>query len=141
MNDGFTITFKAPISEPYTITYLTKFNFDWLAEDKNQFVNQALLEWVENGQSRTIKTTSTFDPRAEVKNNGLKNGSYNAFTKEITWNVGANYNMKTLTNAKLVDTISSGQVVVPDSVKVFKWIYGTNGDPSEDVNVDERTTT
>ncbi|MEI2394178.1 collagen binding domain-containing protein, partial [Paenibacillus phytohabitans] len=137
VNDGFTITFKAPISEPYTITYLTKFNFDWLAEDKNQFVNQALLEWVENGQSRTIKTTSTFDPRAEVKNNGLKNGSYNAFTKEITWNVGANYNMKTLTNAKLVDTISSGQVVVPDSVKVFKWIYGTNGDPSVDVNVDE----
>ncbi|MEK4328519.1 collagen binding domain-containing protein [Paenibacillus sp. FSL R7-0312] len=136
-NDGFTITFKAPISEPYTITYLTKFNFDWLAEGKNQFVNQALLEWVENGESKTITRTSTFDPRAEVKNNGLKNGSYNAFTKQISWNVGANYNMKTLTNAKLVDTISSGQVVVPDSVKVFKWIYGANGDPSVDVNVDE----
>ncbi|WNS45187.1 collagen binding domain-containing protein [Paenibacillus sp. MMS20-IR301] len=137
--DGFTIIFKAPIHEPYTITYTTQFNYDWLSEGEDRFVNQAVLEWLETGETdvRTITETSTFNPRAEVKNNGLKNGSYDALAKKITWNIGANYNMKSLAKAKLTDTISEGQIVDLDSVKVFKWVYGKNGNPDEDVNVNE----
>lgn len=35
----------------------------------------------------------------------------------------------------MVDTISAGQVVNEDSVKVYKWEYGKNGDPSPQANV------
>lgn len=136
-NDGFTITFDDPISEPYVISYTTTFNYDWLSAGKDRFINTAGLEWYENGAAtpsgKTV--TSTLNPRGEVKNNGLKNGSYDATTKRITWNIGANYNMKTLANAVLEDTIAGGQIVDMGSVKVFKWVYGANGNPSTSSNV------
>jgi len=138
VNDGFVITFKAPISEPYTITYTTSFNYDWLAPKKDKFSNTAALTWKENGKPKSKEVTTTFDPRAEVKNNGKKSGSYNAVTKEITWNVGANYNQKTLNNAELIDTIPAGLVVNKASVKVYKWEYGANGNPSPGADVDPK---
>lgn len=138
VNDGFVITFKAPISEPYTITYTTSFNYDWLAPKKDKFSNTAALTWKENGKPKSKEVTTTFDPRAEVKNNGKKSGSYNAVTKEITWNVGANYNQKTLNNAELIDTIPAGIVVNKASVKVYKWEYGANGNPSPGADVDPK---
>lgn len=85
-NDGFTITFNDPISVPYVISYTTTFNYDWLSAGKDRFINTAGLEWYENGvatpSGKTV--TSTLNPRDEVKNNGLKNGSYDATTKRIT---------------------------------------------------------
>ncbi|MEK4472830.1 collagen binding domain-containing protein [Paenibacillus sp. FSL R7-0048] len=139
VNDGFVITFNAPINEPYTITYTTSFNYDWLAPGKTQFTNTGALDWKEtvNGvqESKHKEATVTFNPRDEVKNNGKKSGSYNAVTKEITWNIGANYNQKTLIQAQLVDTISAGQVVNMDSVKVNKWEYGKDGNPSPQASV------
>jgi LPXTG-motif cell wall-anchored protein len=139
VNDGFVITFNGPISEPYTITYTTSFNYDWLASGETQFTNTAALKWKEIVKgvltSKEKEVTSTFNPRDEVKNNGKKSGSYNAVTKEITWTIGANYNQKTLGKAQLVDTITAGQVVNKDSVKVSKLEYGKDGNPSEQASV------
>ena len=142
ITDGFVITFNAPISEPYTITYTTSFNYDWLASGKTEFSNKGALDWKEmvNGvqEPKHKDVTTPFNPRAEVKNNGKKSGSYNAVTKEITWNVGANYNQKTLNNAELIDTIPAGQVADKASVKVYKWVYGADGNPSKGAVVDSK---
>lgn len=43
--------------------------------------------------------------------------------------------MKTLANAILEDTIAGGQIVDMGSVKVFKWVYGANGNPSTSSSV------
>ncbi len=116
---GFRITFLQPPSEPLTITYRTTFNADW-KKNKSEvsYQNIAALYWQENGKYRTIPSEARFWPDNLTVNNGSKDGTYNAVTKEITWTIKANYNNKTLTNAVLTDTIEAGQSYVTGSLSV-----------------------
>lgn len=78
VDDGFVITFNGSINEPYTITYTTSFNYDWLASGKTQFSNKGALDWKEtvNGvqEPKHKEATSTFNPRDEVKKMGKRVG-------------------------------------------------------------------
>ncbi|GGF81857.1 hypothetical protein GCM10010912_28700 [Paenibacillus albidus] len=147
-NNGFEVKFDGPITEKHTITYKTEFNNDWLNYDWRDpakaasFINKGEIYWKESAISTDVLTrtdSATFNPRDEAKNNGFKNGSYNAITKEITWIIGVNYNGKTIANAEVVDTLPAGdgQVLVKDSVKVLNMEIGTNGDPKQGTSVNE----
>ncbi len=116
---GFRITFLQPPSEPLNITYRTTFDADW-KKNKSEvsYQNIAALYWQENGTYRTIPSEARFWPDNLTVNNGSKDGTYNAVTKEITWTIKANYNNKKLTNAVLTDTIEAGQSYVPGSLTV-----------------------
>ncbi|WP_379132733.1 collagen binding domain-containing protein [Paenibacillus sp. sgz500958] len=132
--DGFKIQFNKPISVPYTIEYTTSFNYDLLTAGKKIFSNTAKMTWTEKaGGTPEQKIEKTFDPRAEVKNNGLKSGTYDAVTKKITWKAGANYNKKPLVaGAYLVDNFPAGQKLdTMTPVQVFKLEYGENGNPTD----------
>ncbi|MFP7254338.1 SpaA isopeptide-forming pilin-related protein [Terribacillus goriensis] len=127
--DGFTVAFIEPVETPYRITYTTDFDYDSLGEQK-QFRNNVQLNWTdESGKDQTKEATAAFNPDNYTVNNGFKNGSYNAVTKEITWNVGVNYDLKELSNITVTDYIQGKQNLVENSLKVYdvELTGGSNG--------------
>ncbi|MFE4710754.1 collagen binding domain-containing protein [Paenibacillus sp. NPDC056722] len=137
--DGFKIEFNNPITEPITITYTTSFDSYKLRAGETEFYNVANLVWKDTDGKEQKKgdVWDKFSPRNEVKNNGFKNGDYDATTKKITWTVGANYNKRNLAaGAVLEDPIPDGQKYVDNSLKVYKLSYGANGNPSNPKNED-----
>ncbi|WP_340021905.1 SpaA isopeptide-forming pilin-related protein [Paenibacillus sp. FSL K6-1096] len=135
---GFTITFSKPINKPFTVTYSTSFDYYQLQSGATSFKNTAQLDWKDtNGVGHTIKGSSTFDPRSEVKNNGKKTGSYDVNTKQLTWTVGANYNKRVLAaGAALVDMIPEGQQVTNVTAAVYKMEYGKDGNHTKGAVID-----
>ncbi|PAF18659.1 SpaA isopeptide-forming pilin-related protein [Terribacillus saccharophilus] len=127
--DGFTVKFKNQIETPYRITYTTEFDYDQLGEQK-QFRNHVQLDWKdEAGKDQTKEAAAGFNPDSYTVNNGFKNGFYNAVSKEITWNVGVNYDLKDLENIVVTDYIQGKQNLVNGSLKVFEveLTGGNNG--------------
>ncbi|WP_080843880.1 SpaA isopeptide-forming pilin-related protein [Cytobacillus gottheilii] len=128
--DGFKIDFlKTVIDEEITITYQTDFNYENLdktndedpsKKDNNRFINHALLSWKAGNESFTKDAKDHFTADTYTQNNGFKNGSYNATTKKITWNVGLNYDLKKMESAQVVDFIKGDQDLDRDSLKVYK---------------------
>ncbi|TCM99581.1 LPXTG-motif cell wall-anchored protein [Paenibacillus sp. BK033] len=140
VNDGFKIQFTEAIHVPYTITYTTKYNNDWLNSDwittNASYPNHTTVDWDENAAASAVGVTATFNPNNETKANGYKKGSYNAATKEITWTVGVNYNRKTLANAIVQDQLLAGQKLIPESLHVYNMTVPANGNPAQGTEVD-----
>ncbi|MBM7713839.1 putative surface anchored protein [Bacillus thermophilus] len=119
--DGFTIEFVHDISIPHFIEYQTKFDYDARENGKKAFQNKATIIWQDkDGEEKHKDDTAEFDPDHYTKGNGFKNGSYNAVTKEITWNIGLNYNLKKVENALVTDYILGNQKLVKDSIEVYE---------------------
>ncbi|GMX61735.1 hypothetical protein Elgi_15390 [Paenibacillus elgii] len=136
-DQGFKITFNRALYGQVTISYSTEFNMDWLSNNATNFLNNASVVWVDSNSKAQTKTASaTFDPRNEVKNNGFKNGVYDATMKQITWTVGVNYNGKTLAGAVVQDTLESGQKLLDNSLAVYNMNIAANGNPSQGTVVD-----
>jgi LPXTG-motif cell wall-anchored protein len=140
---NFTITFTDTVTQEHKITYTTAFDYE-AREDiavKN-LTNKVTLNWLDKNNEPKEKTdNATFVPDEYTQNNGYKNGSYNAKTKEITWNIGINYNLQTIKNAVLEDYILSGQKFVKGSLKVYDMsISGGNNSGSQgekELKIDE----
>ncbi|MBP1967232.1 LPXTG cell wall anchor domain-containing protein [Paenibacillus aceris] len=118
LDEGLKITFANTLTSPITISYKTEFNLDWIqpAGSINYFLNSAKINWIDRSEVAQSKTVmAKFEPRDEVKNNGFKNGTYDLNSKQITWNVGFNYNGKTLEAAMLEDFLESNQKLVDSS--------------------------
>lgn len=134
---GFEVKFNSQITGPYTITYDTYFDNQWLGSDwlttDARFVNRATVEWTKPGSAdvNTKTVTASFDPKPAEKANGYKSGSYNASSKEIIWSVGVNYNRNPLNSAEVTDTIEGKQVYVPGSVEIYNMVVAKNGDYSQ----------
>lgn len=119
--DGFQIRFKDTINEKIVIRYTTKFDYEKRKDkDKNYFLNDVHLEWKdENNEKNETDGSFRFEPDHFTQTNGFKGGSYNAITKEITWTIGVNYNLREIENAKVIDYILGNQALVEDSIKVY----------------------
>ncbi|GFZ99597.1 hypothetical protein GCM10008018_52300 [Paenibacillus marchantiophytorum] len=133
LNDtGFTINFVGTLTAPVTVSYSTYYNNDWILPvgSTTNFLNDATVNWTGTLPSQEITVHGTFTPRDEVKNNGFKNGSYNAATKQLTWVVGVNYNGKTINHAVVKDLLESQQKLVPGSLKVYEMNIPVNGNPT-----------
>jgi LPXTG-motif cell wall-anchored protein len=118
--EGFVVVFKHTIETPYHITYKTDFDYDSLGDQK-QFRNHVKLDWTDAAnQEQTKEAAAGFYPDSYTVNNGFKDGSYNAKTKEITWNVGINYDLKELKNVAVTDYIQGEQNLVEGSLKVYE---------------------
>ncbi|WP_053215663.1 SpaA isopeptide-forming pilin-related protein [Niallia circulans] len=131
-----------------TIKYKTFFDYE-KRQDKthNYLENKGVLTWIdENGEEAEKEVVSRFTPDSFTQSNGFKNGNYDAITKEITWNVGINYNEKLLRNAVVEDYILGNQRLVDNSIEVFKMNLtgGSNGIgkgelvPSEDYSISNK---
>ncbi|EUJ41110.1 celll wall surface anchor family protein [Listeria weihenstephanensis FSL R9-0317] len=129
----FTIEFlndyKAETERQFKISYKTAFDMSqvWDTDDRN-FKNSASSTWLDaNGKPFGSSSEAVFDPNHAAKNNGFKQGSYNAKTGHITWATGVNYDGTDLGNAKLVDPILGNQQFVPKSVKIYSYAVNANG--------------
>ncbi|MBE0338002.1 LPXTG cell wall anchor domain-containing protein [Paenibacillus sp. 23TSA30-6] len=117
---GFTIRFHKTIQDAYTISYSTTFNNEWKKDtSKPDFWNKASISWVQNGTPYSAAAEARLWPDNLTQQNGAKQGSYNATSKHITWDILTNYNRKTLNQAEIKDTLQQGQKLVPGSVKVY----------------------
>jgi len=116
------------ISETITITYTTVFAYEELTNPANNFRNNVRLDWVDaDSVARDINVTRIFVPNQQTRQNGFKGGSYNAITKEITWTVGVNYNLRDVNNAQVFDYILGNQTLVPGSIAVYSATINANG--------------
>lgn len=125
--NGFTITFTGNVTELYTIEYTTAFEPLERQNQSQSFSNRATIEWDEGTLEYSKDGVSTFNPNAFVQNNGLKYGEYNAVTKEITWYIGVNYNQNSIPQVIVEDTITAGQLLLPDSIHVREMVILPNG--------------
>lgn len=83
----------------------------------------------------TKENQSVFTPDTYTQSNGFKNGTYDAKKKEITWNIGVNYNLKHLEEAKIEDFIQGNQRLLKDSITVYSLDLqgGENGAEEKEV--------
>lgn len=130
---GFILTFTETVSTKLTITYKTKFE---RAKDLEHgaFHNKVSIDW--EGKYRETNPVP-FNPNELTQKNGFKNGTYDAQTKKITWNIGVNYNLNEFDLLIVEDPIEEGQVLVEESVEVFEMNIATNGSPTKGDEVEE----
>ncbi|MGV2911409.1 collagen binding domain-containing protein, partial [Bacillus safensis] len=135
--NGFDIQFTKEIKTEHTVTYTTSFDYEKRADkDQKNLRNHVKLEWVnEDGKDLTKENQSVFTPDTYTQSNGFKNGTYNAKKKEITWNIGVNYNLKHLEEAKIEDFIQGNQRLLKDSITVYSLDLqgGENGAEEKEV--------
>ncbi|WP_368651019.1 SpaA isopeptide-forming pilin-related protein [Bacillus inaquosorum] len=129
---GFTLALigdYAKTDSQFKITYTTTFNADY---SNGSVKNTAQSTWTDqNGNERTNKVSSGFTPNHQTTNNGFKNGSYNAVSKQITWKIGVNYNGEPTKNPYIKDVITDPQQFVPGSVVVKSYTINKNGSITE----------
>ncbi|MDQ1913694.1 collagen binding domain-containing protein [Paenibacillus sp. GD4] len=127
LNEPFTITFSNPIADKYTVVYKTKY-VD-LAGGITSFTNQAKVEWTgHEAYNSTYKSvTRNCSPVANVQNNGFKKGQYNVQNKEVTWEVGVNYNSMNIPDAIITDELLQGQKLVANSIEIYPMTIQSNG--------------
>lgn len=130
--EGFEIKF-GDIKETYTITYQTKFTYDFgelEVDEKPDFKNNVEIKYKagKDGPDYKLEIEDEVEPNDATKNNGAKNGTVDQETKEITWKIDINYNLLELTSAQVRDTIPSNQILIEGSVKVYETSIAENGD-------------
>ncbi|MGE6615135.1 SpaA isopeptide-forming pilin-related protein [Bacillus mycoides] len=124
--------YKSNMDKTLTITYTTDFNYENLSKEKDNksFKNTANLSWIDiNGDDKNSSSDDTFNPDGYTKGNGFKYGSYNAQTKEIKWDIGFNYNNRTIKDPSIVDVLRDNQKLIPESIEVrhMKLTGGAHG--------------
>ncbi|WP_259416567.1 SpaA isopeptide-forming pilin-related protein [Bacillus toyonensis] len=126
-------TYKSNMDKTLTITYTTDFNYETLSKKNNDnkiFQNTANLSWIDiNGDGKNSTSDAKFEPDGYTKGNGFKFGSYNAQTKEIKWDIGFNYNNRTIKDPSIVDVLENNQKLIPGSIEVrhMKLTGGAHG--------------
>lgn len=136
--EGFKIDFPNG-TQAHKITYTTAYDYiDGSYATNTSYENKGHLTWKEqsNGEDLEKNAISKPAPNKETLDNGFKDGDYNAVTKEITWEVGINYNSKTIPSAVLTDKLESVQKYVDGSVIVKEMTVGANGSTSLGAVVD-----
>lgn len=125
-NDGqFTVTFqgayKAGTDHVFDIIYYSHYDVD----APSTVTNDVTVNWTDDGGDPHDSTTHVTYPRTPVDvNNGMKYGSYNAVTKEITWYILANYHVEAIRPGQLVDPIQGDQQYIPGSLKFYGYVQG-----------------
>lgn len=137
LGESFEITFNKPISDTYSIQYSTAY-VD-LNGGISTFSNSAEVTWTEGVDYTASYKKADIDctPVENVVHNGFKTGSYDATTKEITWDIGVNYNSMNLTNAVVVDELLQGQKLVDGSIEVYHMSINPDGSYTIGAMLDE----
>lgn len=124
------------------VTYKTKYDPNKLPQD-NKAHNTAKISWIPEGSSdhisREVKAEKPVNK--ETVDSSWKNASYNPDTKEITWEIIANYRENAYENFHIVDTPQGNQQLVKDSIKVEELEIRSDGsmDVVGDANADVTT--
>lgn len=129
---GFKINFSPGSDKKhvYKVTYETYFDYDEMSDSTTHkgYTNNGKLQGFDAtinipDQSKGFEASTTWD----WENNGEKFGFYDPSLKEITWNIGINYNQKVLNNVTITDTLKKIEQYVKDSLKVYEVEVVTEG--------------
>lgn len=122
-DEGFKVIFDEPINDEFVIVYTTEFDFEAREGTADNFTNGVRLDWInQDSNARHIEVQSVFTPDNFTRANGFKRGSYNAVTKEITWTVGVNYNLRNISDAVVRDFILGNQELITDSLEIYHGV-------------------
>jgi len=133
---GYVITFNAPVNEPLTLIYTT--HFERNSDGSASYGNKAKIDWKEgeirySSETGVVKVT----PAGYTGPNGVKNGYYNAKTKEITWSIHTNYARLIIEEGyRISDIIPDHQEMVEGSLEVFSYNVDNKGIITGEVSLD-----
>lgn len=131
---NFTVKFQngyAKTSHQFQMEYYVGYNqFSETTPNPNSSIdyrNTIMANFTNNGTPYSSSSTTDFKTSTQEVNQGMKSGSYDPVTKEITWTVIANYNDLNLSAFGLNDPITGNQVYKPDSLNVTRGTIDSNG--------------
>ncbi|OJG47092.1 hypothetical protein RV04_GL000339 [Enterococcus hermanniensis] len=131
---NFTTTFQnayKTTSHQFKMTYYVGYNqFSVTNPNPNTSVNYQNtmgVNFLNNGTPYDSSSTTNFNTSTQEANQGMKSGSYNPVTKEITWTIVTNYNNLGVSQFNLKDPITGNQVYLPDSLTVKRGTIDANG--------------
>ncbi|WP_414838835.1 SpaA isopeptide-forming pilin-related protein [Carnobacterium sp. TMP28] len=124
--------YEMGMASPLTITYKTPYVRNDLISSTTIFKNAVTLNWLDNnGRMRVNSSSAEVNPKNETKNNGFKNGSYDAIHKRISWKVGVNYNGEVIqAGAEITDVINGNQEYLANEeykARLYRYTIDTTG--------------
>ncbi|MEJ8777092.1 Cna B-type domain-containing protein [Pseudogracilibacillus sp. ICA-222130] len=110
------------------VTYKTTYDPNKLPEDYHAN-NTADISWIPEGSSdRISREVDAKQPvNKETVDSSWKNANYNPDTKEITWEIIANYRENAYDDFHIVDTPQGNQQLIEESIKVQELKVNANG--------------
>lgn len=131
---NFTVKFQnayAKTNHQFKMNYYIRYNqFSENIPNPNSSVdykNTMTANFTNNGNPYTSSSSTDFKTSTQEVNQGVKSGSYNPATKEITWTIVANYNDLGLSAFTFTDPITGNQVYEPDSLNVTRGTIDEKG--------------
>lgn len=131
---NFTVKFQnayAQTNHQFQMSYYVSYNqFSQDVPNPNTSVdykNTMVANFTNNGIPYTSTSSTDFKTSTQEVNQGMKSGSYDPATKEITWTVIANYNDLGVSLFNFEDPITGNQVYKPDSLTVTRGTIASNG--------------
>lgn len=135
---SFEIKFLKTVDERLTLTYTT--HFERNSDGTASYRNTAGITWKYDGKDYTIGGISVNTvPGGYTAKNGVKNGSYNAVEKKITWSIHTNYARLPIGSPYAIsDVLDASQEYVTDSLTVFTYeVNGAGGIINEKIMAPE----
>ncbi|GAB6927874.1 hypothetical protein JCM10914A_18570 [Paenibacillus sp. JCM 10914] len=133
--DGFELTFAGPINSPYQITYRTSLDQLPVAEE---YRNEAEMHDAANPGAKLFDKSATVRPRygGEFIQKSGRQGA-GADQEFAYWSIGINRGQSYVEEAIVEDTLSSNQILIPDSFRLYRTIVAKNGALTQGALVDE----
>ncbi|MGM0340156.1 SpaA isopeptide-forming pilin-related protein [Enterococcus sp. AZ007] len=100
------------------------------------YQNTMKANFTNNGKPYDSSSSTDFKTSTQEVNQGMKSGSYNPATKEITWTIVTNYNDLGMSAFHFRDPITGNQVYEPDSLTLTRGMINQSGNfqPTTDSN-------
>src|SRR5690625_1207415 len=133
MANPFKITNIGDTNQTIIITYKTNYDPNELPENYHAH-NKANIGWIpKDSDDRINKDVEANTPvNQETIDASWKNASYDPDTKEIAYEIIANYRENFYNNFKIIDEPQQNQKLVEDSIEVYELTINTNGSYEED---------
>lgn len=129
---NFTVKFQnayAKTTHQFQMEYYITYNqFDDEVENTSiDYRNTMTANFINNGQPYESSSTTDFKTSTQEVNQGMKSGSYDPVTKEITWTIVTNYNNLGVSQFTVTDPITGNQVYEPDSLEITRGTINSSG--------------
>lgn len=131
---NFTVKFQntyAKTDHQFKMDYYIAYNqFNQGVENPNatlDYGNTMVAQFSNDGTSYDSSSSADFKTSSKEANQGVKSGSYNPTTKEITWTILTNYNNLGVSVFNLRDPITGNQVYEPDSLNITRGRINDRG--------------
>ncbi|MGL9729316.1 SpaA isopeptide-forming pilin-related protein [Enterococcus sp. DIV0756] len=121
----------AKTSDQFKMEYYVNYNqFNEGEANPNasiDYKNTIKASFTNNNKPYDSSSSTDFKTSTQEVNQGMKSGSYDPVTKEITWTVIANYNNLEVSSFDFKDPITGNQVYEPDSLTVTRGTVNARG--------------